>query len=126
MPHLAFSTAQARSELLQQVILEAQSKTWKEEEEKESAGLMADENMFYSRYGKLFKKGAQKGGIIKNFSRSQYMVYSESSSSANRNQEQEPPPPIFQINCAGKRKKTETWIGVGEHMAWVLCWPEMV
>jgi DNA excision repair protein ERCC-3 len=61
-PGLAFVTPEARHELLQKVLAESQSSSWREEEEKDAAGLRSDGNMFYSRGGKPARKGAAGAG----------------------------------------------------------------
>ncbi|AEO71887.1 uncharacterized protein THITE_2156915 [Thermothielavioides terrestris NRRL 8126] len=63
MPGLAYATPQARRELLRQVLAEAESSSWRAEEEKEAAGLLADGNMFYSREGRpAARQGGSKAG----------------------------------------------------------------
>ncbi|KHO02008.1 Xeroderma pigmentosum group B protein (XP-B) [Metarhizium album ARSEF 1941] len=85
MPDLAFDTAQARRELLQKVVIEVESKSWKEEEAKESAGLLEDGNMFYGPDGKPLRKGARRtAGVLKDLSGGQDMAYIERNKSANK------------------------------------------
>jgi DNA excision repair protein ERCC-3 len=91
-PDLAFATAESRRELLQKVIIEVESKNWREEEEKESAGLMADGNLFYGPDGKPLRKTAKKkgsgvkrtAGALKGLSGGQDMAYIEQNKSANK------------------------------------------
>lgn len=62
-PDLAFATLEARRELLLNVLLEVESKSWKQEEEKERAGLLADGNMFYGPDGEPLRKAPKMGGF---------------------------------------------------------------
>ncbi|KAK2592205.1 DNA repair helicase RAD25 [Conoideocrella luteorostrata] len=85
MSNLAFGTAQARSELLQKILAEVDTKSWKEEEARERAGLLADGNMFYGPDGKPLRKGARRvAGVLKDLSRGQDMAYIERNKSANK------------------------------------------
>jgi len=92
-PDLAFDTPEARRELLMNVLLEVESKSWKREEEKESAGLLADGNMFYGPDGKPLRKAPKKrgasavrrtAGALKDLSGGQDMAYIELNKSANK------------------------------------------
>ena len=88
MPDLAFTTPESRRELLFKVMADAESKaTWKEEE-KESAGLAADGNMFYGPDGKPMRKAARTvrrtAGALKDLSGGQGMSYVEQNRSANK------------------------------------------
>ena len=51
VPNLALNSAHARKELLQNILADMETKHWKEEEERENAGLVADGNMFYGSDG---------------------------------------------------------------------------
>ncbi|CAK7270733.1 DNA repair helicase RAD25 [Sporothrix epigloea] len=91
MPDLAFATSHARRELLQKILVEVESKSWRDEEEKESASLMADSNMFYGPDGKPLRKAAPKrkparrtAGTLKELSGGQDMAYIEQNKSANK------------------------------------------
>ncbi|KAK4245945.1 DNA repair helicase [Corynascus novoguineensis] len=87
-PDLAFATPEARCELLQKVLIESKSSSWKEEEEKEAAGLVADGNMFYSRGGKPARKRApgprRTAGTLTDLSGGQDMAYIEQNESVNK------------------------------------------
>jgi len=87
-PDLAFATPEARRELLQKVLIESESSSWKEEEEKEAAGLLVDGNMFYSRGGKPARKrapGARRtAGTLTDLSGGQDMAYIERNKSVNK------------------------------------------
>jgi len=84
-PDLAFDTPEARRELLLTVLLEVESKSWKREEEKESAGLLADENMFYAPDVKPLRKAPKRtAGALKDLSGGQDMAYIELNKSANK------------------------------------------
>ncbi|KZF25495.1 DNA repair helicase rad25 [Xylona heveae TC161] len=61
-PDLAFATPEARHELLQKVIAELESKSWKQEEERESAALLADGNLFYGPDGKPSRTAVSGAG----------------------------------------------------------------
>ena len=89
-PDLVFDTPEARHELLMNVILQVESKSWKQEE-KESAGLLADGNMFYGPDGKPLRRAPKKrgalaakrtAGVLKDLSGGQDMAYIESIKSA--------------------------------------------
>ena len=85
MPDLAFSAPEARRELLQKVMMEVESKSWKEEEARESAGLLADGNMFYGPDGKPLRKGVRRtAGVLKGLSGGQDMAYVERNRSVNK------------------------------------------
>lgn len=86
-PGLAFATAEERRELLQKVLVEVESKTAREEEERENNALAADGSQFYSG-GALRGKG-KKGvrrtaGTLGDLSGGQNMAYIEQNKSANR------------------------------------------
>ncbi|KAH6623587.1 P-loop containing nucleoside triphosphate hydrolase protein [Chaetomium tenue] len=87
-PDLAFATPEARRELLQKMLVESESSSWKKEEEKEAAGLLADGNMFYSRGGKPGRKGPRAprrtAGTLGELSGGQDMAYVEQNKSANK------------------------------------------
>ncbi|KAI9754716.1 MAG: hypothetical protein M4579_004563 [Chaenotheca gracillima] len=93
MPDLAFATPEARRELLMKVLLEVESKSWRQEEEKERAGLLADGNMFYGPDGKPLRKASERRGLsgvrrtagsLKDLSGGQDMAYIELNKSANK------------------------------------------
>ncbi|KIH86559.1 DNA excision repair protein ERCC-3 [Sporothrix brasiliensis 5110] len=91
MPDLAFGSSHARRELLQKILVEVESKSWRDEEEKESASLLADSNMFYGPDGKPLRKGPAKrkaarrtAGTLKDLSGGQDMAYIEQNRSANK------------------------------------------
>ena len=89
MPDLAFATPEARRELLFKVLADSESKAWKGYEEKESAGLLAEGNMFYGPDGKPMRKPARAGarrtaGTLKDLSGGQGMSYVEQNRSANK------------------------------------------
>lgn len=93
LPDLAFDTPELRRELLRTILLEVESKSWKQEEEKESAGLLADGNMFYGADGKPLRKVSKRKGAsaakraagdLKDFGGGQDMAYAELNKSANR------------------------------------------
>ncbi|CAK7205213.1 DNA repair helicase RAD25 [Sporothrix eucalyptigena] len=91
MPDLAFSTSHARRELLQKILVEVESKSWRDEEEKESSSLLADSNMFYGPDGKPLRKAPPKrkparrtAGTLKDLSGGQDMAYIEQNKSANK------------------------------------------
>lgn len=81
MPDLAFATPEARRELLLKVLADAESKAWKGEE-KESAGLLADGNMFYGPDGKPLRKAPRRASTLKDLSCGQGMSYVEQNRSA--------------------------------------------
>ncbi|KAI1815250.1 TFIIH basal transcription factor complex helicase-like protein XPB subunit [Poronia punctata] len=85
MPDLAFATSRERRELLEKILIEVESKYWKEQEEKESMGLSADGNMFYGPDGKPMRKGTRRtAGSLKGLSGGQGMAYVEQNKSANK------------------------------------------
>ncbi len=86
MPDLAFATREARVELLQKVLVEVESKSWRDEEEKEMAGLMTDGNMFYGPDGKPLRKKPHRrtAGMLRDLSGGQDMAYIEQNKSANK------------------------------------------
>ncbi|KAI0007222.1 cytochrome P450 [Xylariaceae sp. FL0662B] len=85
MPDLAFATPGDRRELLQKILAEAESKSWKEEEEKESIGLSADGNMFYGPDGKPLRKAVRRAaGSLKDLSGGQDTAYVEQNKIANK------------------------------------------
>jgi len=73
MPDLAFATPEARCELLLKVLADAESKAWKDEE-KESAGLQADGNMFYGPDGKPMRRARRTAGTLNDLSGRHGMV----------------------------------------------------
>ncbi len=92
-PDLAFDTPESRRELLANILLEVESKSWKREEERESAGLLADGNMFYGPDGKPLRKAPKRNkasvarrtaGALKDLSGGQDMAYIELNQSANK------------------------------------------
>jgi DNA excision repair protein ERCC-3 len=92
-PDLAFATPDARLELLQTVLFEVENKSWKLEEEKERAGLLADGNMFYGPDGKPLRKAAKRLGVgtvrrtagaLKDLSGGHDMAYVERNKSVNK------------------------------------------
>ena len=86
MPDLAFATPEARRELLSRVLSDADSKAWKEEE-KESAGLLADGNLFHGPDGKPMRKGPRPtkrtASALTDLSGEQGMSYIEQNRSAH-------------------------------------------
>lgn len=87
-PDLVFATSEARRELLQKVLIESESNLWKEEEEKDAAGLLADGNTLYNRGGKQGRKSAtgprRTAGNLTDLSGGQDMVYIQQNKSVNR------------------------------------------
>jgi DNA excision repair protein ERCC-3 len=92
-PDLAFATLGARRELLQKVLLEVESKSWQQEEEKERAAILADGNLFYGPDGKPLRKAPKRrwpaaarrtAGVLKDLSGGQEMAYIEQNKSANK------------------------------------------
>lgn len=76
-PDLVFATPEARSELLQKDLVEVESKSWKEGEEKESADLLADGNIFYGPDGRPLRKAPARriAGALKDLGGGQNMAY---------------------------------------------------
>lgn len=91
MPGLAFATPDARRELLLKVLSDAESKAWKGEE-KESAGLLADGNMFYGPDGKPMRKDRRAAGALNDLSGGQGMSYVEQNRSVNKSIKGKKPP----------------------------------
>ncbi|TVY51316.1 General transcription and DNA repair factor IIH helicase subunit XPB [Lachnellula cervina] len=92
-PGLAFTTPKERRELLQQILIEVERKSWAQEEEKESAALLADGNLFYSLDDKLSRKAPRKrgaavvrrvAGTLKDLGGGQDMAYIEQNKSVNK------------------------------------------
>ncbi|TPX17471.1 uncharacterized protein E0L32_003114 [Thyridium curvatum] len=87
MPDLEFGTPQSRRELLSKVLGDAESKAWKDEE-KESAGLQADGNMFYGPDGKPMRKAPRSAkrtaSALTDLGGGQGMAYVEQDRSANK------------------------------------------
>lgn len=84
MPDLAFNTPEARSELLQQVMVEVDSKHSQAEEARERAGLLADGNMFHGPGRKPLRKAARRtAGDLEGLSGGQDMAYIERDKSVN-------------------------------------------
>ena len=78
MPDLAFSTPEDQNELLEKIVVDVESKSWKEEQE--MAGLLAEGNMFYEPDGKPQRKTANRrtgGG-------GQDMAYAEQNKKAGK------------------------------------------
>ncbi|CAK7218089.1 DNA repair helicase RAD25 [Sporothrix curviconia] len=91
MPDLAFASSHDRRELLQKILVEVESKSWRDEEDKESASLLADSNMFYGPDGKPLRKAARNkkparrtAGTLRELSGGQDMAYIEQNKSANK------------------------------------------
>ncbi|KAL1898095.1 DNA repair helicase RAD25 [Ceratocystis pirilliformis] len=83
-PDLAFATPESRRELLQKLLVDQESKSWKDEE-KEAAGLAADGNMFYGPDGKPLRRGTRRtAGSLKGLSGGNDMAYIEQNKSANK------------------------------------------
>jgi DNA excision repair protein ERCC-3 len=94
MPGLAFATPEEQGELLRRVLAEAESGGWREEEERDAAGLWEDGKVFYTRGG----KPARKGGARERRTAGQDMGYAEQSSSGNKlrkEKKQEPQSDLF-------------------------------
>jgi DNA excision repair protein ERCC-3 len=74
-PGLVFATSVAKNELLQNVRIEVETKSWKQEEE--SAALLADGNLFYGLDGKPLRKAQKRRttGALKHLSGGQDMAY---------------------------------------------------
>ena len=92
---------------------ETESKSWKEEEEEESASLLADGNVFYGGDGKPSRKGAagRTAGTLKELSGGQDMAYIDQSRSANtkseyvaQREEEGTAEQLIQGNRAGRRR----------------------
>ena len=77
IPDLAFATAKDRRELPQKILAEVKSKSWTQEEEKESAALLDDGNLFYGLDGKSVRKGlkGKTAGFLKDSNSGQDMAY---------------------------------------------------
>ncbi len=131
MPDLAFATSPARRELLQKILVEVESKAWRDKEEKESASLAADGNMFYGPDGRPLRRPPRKGktaarrtaGTLNELSGGQDMAYIELNKSDNKTLRQKvgPQSAFFKaLARENERRKNMEWKPFIVHTATVL------
>ncbi|TVY93452.1 General transcription and DNA repair factor IIH helicase subunit [Lachnellula willkommii] len=103
-PGLAFTTPKERRELLQNILIEVERKSWAQEEEKESAALLADGNLFYGLDDKLSRRAPKKrgaavarriAGTLKDLGGGQDMAYVEQNKSVNKSVKKKGPHSSF-------------------------------
>jgi len=83
-PDLAFAAPQDQRELLQKILVDVESKSWREEQD--TAGLLADGSMFYGADGKPVRKtlARRTAGTLRDLSGGQNMAYTEQNKKAGK------------------------------------------